>query len=584
MEESLYRQFKGDKHMGMLTIRQGALLQIKLLTGKGLQVKQGWLSVTTVKRKEIPSPAAFQTDDLDAFDSNCDDTPSAKAILMANLSSFDSSVLSKETDQIAKIMGYGDYQLGNVTILRVYYVEGLRHNLFSVGHFCDSVLEVTFQKHTCYVLNLDGDDLLFGSRDPNLYTISLDDMLKSSLICLLSKASKTKSWLWHRRLSYLNFGTLNQLAKQGLVRGLQKLKFEKDHLCSSCSLEKSKKSSHKPKADDTNQEKLYLCIWIFAGQCESKNGIVKRQNYTLAEVARTMLIFSKAPMYLWVEAVSTTCYTKNHSLIRLRYNKTPYELMHQKKHDLSFLYVFGSLCYPTNEIKNLGKLKLKVDIGLVPNPIPQPPYVPPTKNDWDIFFQPMFDESLNPPLSVVSLIYVVAAPRPVDPIGSHVLTSIDQDAPSSSNPSTQELSLIISQGFVDQDKPNHVYRLKKALYGLKQAPCTIIKQDKAQQVALDEKLVPTEDRVKIGKSNLKMDPTLTQKEETYQVILEIIKNTLCYNAFLITTDVPVFYMQQFWYTIKRVKKSSFYEFDIDNKTCQIEVELFRKILDIFPRV
>ncbi|GJZ72375.1 hypothetical protein Tco_0636226 [Tanacetum coccineum] len=90
--------------------------------------------------------------------------------------------------------------------------------------------------------------------------------------------------------------------------------------------------------------------------------------------------------------------------------------------------------------------------------------------------------------------------------------------------------------------------------------------------------------VKIVKSNLIIGPTITQKEETYQVILDIIKNTPCYNAFLITTDVPVIYMQQFWCTIKKVKKSSFYQFDIDNKTCQIDVELFRQILNISPRV
>ncbi|GJY25325.1 integrase, catalytic region, zinc finger, CCHC-type containing protein, partial [Tanacetum coccineum] len=169
-------------------------------------------------------------------------------------------------DQIAKIIGYGDYQLRNVTISQVYYVEGLRHNLFSVGQFHDSDLEVAFRKHTCYVRNLDGDDLLSGSRDINLYTISLDDILKSSPICLLSKALKTKSWLWHRRLSHLNFDTLNQLAKQGLVRGPPKLKFKKDHLCSACSLGKSKKSSHKPKTDNTNQENSIFCIWICASQ------------------------------------------------------------------------------------------------------------------------------------------------------------------------------------------------------------------------------------------------------------------------------------------------------------------------------
>ncbi|GKA83357.1 retrovirus-related pol polyprotein from transposon TNT 1-94, partial [Tanacetum coccineum] len=103
-----------------------------------------------------------------------------------------------------------------------------------------------------------GVDLLIGSRETNLYTFSIGDMMASSLICLLSKASKTKSWLWHRRLSQLNFSAINNLAKHGLVRGLPKLKFEKDHLCSVCAMGKSKKQSHKPKSEDTNQEKVYL--------------------------------------------------------------------------------------------------------------------------------------------------------------------------------------------------------------------------------------------------------------------------------------------------------------------------------------
>ncbi|GJR21776.1 retrovirus-related pol polyprotein from transposon TNT 1-94 [Tanacetum coccineum] len=163
-----------------------------------------------------------------------------------------------DNDQIEKIMGYGDYQIGNITISRVYYVEGLGHNLLSVGQFCDSDLEVAFRKHTCFVRNLEGDDLLSGSQETNLYTLSMGDMMASSPICLLSKASKTKSSLWHRRLSHLNFGAINHLAKNGLVRGLPKLKFEKDHLCSACAMGKSKKQSHKPKSKDTNQEKLYL--------------------------------------------------------------------------------------------------------------------------------------------------------------------------------------------------------------------------------------------------------------------------------------------------------------------------------------
>ncbi|GJV59558.1 retrovirus-related pol polyprotein from transposon TNT 1-94 [Tanacetum coccineum] len=163
-----------------------------------------------------------------------------------------------ENDHVEKILGYGDHQIGNVTISMVYYVEGLGHSLFSIRQLCDSNLEVAFCQHTCFIRNLEGVDLLTGSQGNNLYTLSLGDMMASSPICLLSKASKTKSWLWHRRLSYLNFGAINHLARYSLVRGLPKLKFEKDHLCSACAMGKSKKKPHKPKSEDTNQEKLYL--------------------------------------------------------------------------------------------------------------------------------------------------------------------------------------------------------------------------------------------------------------------------------------------------------------------------------------
>nr|GEV58029.1 integrase, catalytic region, zinc finger, CCHC-type, peptidase aspartic, catalytic [Tanacetum cinerariifolium] len=120
----------------------------------------------------------------------------------------------------------------------------------------------------------DGVDLLTGSRGNNLYTLSLQDMMVSSPICLLSNASKTKSWLWHRRLSHLNFSAINYLARQGLVRALSKLKFKKDHLCSACAIGKSTKKTHKPKSEDTNQEKLYLLHMDLCGpmRVESVNG------------------------------------------------------------------------------------------------------------------------------------------------------------------------------------------------------------------------------------------------------------------------------------------------------------------------
>nr|GFA70926.1 retrovirus-related Pol polyprotein from transposon TNT 1-94 [Tanacetum cinerariifolium] len=233
-------------------------------------------------------------------------------------------------------MGYEDYQIGNVTISRVYYVKGLWYNLFSIGKFYDSDLEVAFRQHTCLIRNLDGVDLLTDSRGNNLYTLSLQDMMASSPICLLFKASKTKSWLWHRLLSHLNFGAINYLARQGLVRGLSKLKFDKDHLCSACAMSKSTKKTHKPKSKDTNQEKLYLLHMDLCGpmRVESvngkkyilvimddysrftwvkflrskdetptfiikflkmiQNGVVERRNRTLIEAARTIVV-NQAP-------------------------------------------------------------------------------------------------------------------------------------------------------------------------------------------------------------------------------------------------------------------------------------------------
>ncbi|GJY76034.1 retrovirus-related pol polyprotein from transposon TNT 1-94 [Tanacetum coccineum] len=177
-------------------------------------------------------------------------------------------------DQFGTIIGYGDYVISDSVISRVYYMERLGHNLFSVRQFCDSDLEVAFRKHSCYVRDTDGVELIKGSRGSNLYTISVEDMLKSSPICLLSKASKNKSWLWHCRLNHLNFGTINDLVRNDLVRGLPRLKFEKDHICSVCQLVKSKKHTHKPKAKNTIIKVLHTIHMDLCGpmRVQSING------------------------------------------------------------------------------------------------------------------------------------------------------------------------------------------------------------------------------------------------------------------------------------------------------------------------
>nr|GFA92054.1 retrovirus-related Pol polyprotein from transposon TNT 1-94 [Tanacetum cinerariifolium] len=217
-------------------------------------------------------------------------------------------------DHVAAILGFGDLQWGNILITKVYYVEGLGHNLFSIGQFCDSDLEVAFRRNACFVRNLEGVDLLKGDRSTNLYTINLHEMASASPICLMARASSTKSWLWHQRLSHLNLDTINDLARNNLIAGLLKFKYHKEHLCPSL------------------------------------------------EAARTMLIFSHAPLFLWAEAIATACFTQNRSIIHRRFNKTPYELINGRKPDISFLHVFGALCYPKNDREDIGKLGAKGDI------------------------------------------------------------------------------------------------------------------------------------------------------------------------------------------------------------------------------
>ncbi|GJV82769.1 retrovirus-related pol polyprotein from transposon TNT 1-94 [Tanacetum coccineum] len=357
-----------------------------------------------------------------------------------------------ENDHVGKILGYSDYQIGNVTISRVYYVEGLRHNVFSVGQFCDSNLEVAIRQHTYLIHNLEGVDLLTGSRGNNMYTLSLGDMMASSLICILSKASKTKSWLWHRWLSHLNFGAINHLARHGLVRGLPKLKFEKDHLCYACAMGKSKKKPNKPKYEDTNQEKLYLLHMDLCGpiRVASVNGkkyiLVIVDDYSRFTWVKFLRSKDEAPYFiikflkmiqLWLKVPVRSIRTDNGTKF---VNQTLRE--YYEKVD------FDELTTMASEHSSSGPAlhemtPATISSGLVPNPPLLTPFVPPSRIDWDMLFQSLFDELLNPLPSVdhlapevVAPIDEVAAPVPAVSTGSPSSTTVDQDAPSPSNSQT----------------------------------------------------------------------------------------------------------------------------------------------------
>nr|GEZ81927.1 integrase, catalytic region, zinc finger, CCHC-type, peptidase aspartic, catalytic [Tanacetum cinerariifolium] len=199
-----------------------------------------------------------------------------------------------------------------------------------------------------------------GDRSTNLYTINLHEMDSTSPICLMARASSTTSWLWHQRLSHLNFDTINDLARNDLVSGLPKFKYHKEHLCPSCEQGKSKRASHPPKLVPNSRQRLHLLHMDLCGpmRIASINGkrVVERRNRTLVEAARTMLIFSRAPLFLWAEAIATACFTQNRFIIHRRFNKTPYELINGRKLDISFLHVFGALCYPKNDREDIGKL------------------------------------------------------------------------------------------------------------------------------------------------------------------------------------------------------------------------------------
>nr|GEX70942.1 hypothetical protein [Tanacetum cinerariifolium] len=233
-------------------------------------------------------------------------------------------------DQIAPILGYGDLIQGTDTIKRVYYVEGLNHNLFSVGQLCDADLEVAFRKSMCYIRDLKGNDLLTGSRGADLYSITLQDTSSPNPICLMAKARSSHAWLWHRRLSHLNFDTVNLLSKNDIVIGLPKLKFVRDHLCSSCELGKAKRKSKDETPEvlidflrlvqigllaqvrivrtDKGMEFLNKTLHTyfasegiqhqtFVARTPEQNGVVKRRNRTFVEAARTMLSAAKLPLF-----------------------------------------------------------------------------------------------------------------------------------------------------------------------------------------------------------------------------------------------------------------------------------------------
>ncbi|GJZ31791.1 retrovirus-related pol polyprotein from transposon TNT 1-94 [Tanacetum coccineum] len=230
-------------------------------------------------------------------------------------------------DHFAAITGYGYYVQGNLTICHVYYVEGLGNNLFLVGQFCDGDLEGKSKKASL-------PPKLVPSTESKLKLLHMDlcgPMRVTSINGKKYILVIVDDYSWNLKALILTIRTDNG-------------------------------TKFKNKKLRAFYAKLGIVHKTLIARTPQQNGVVERRNRTLVKAARTMLIFSKAPKFLWAKAIATTCFTQNRSIVHTRHNKTPYELIRGRKPNVQYFHVFGSLFYPTNDHDDLGKMKQKVDV------------------------------------------------------------------------------------------------------------------------------------------------------------------------------------------------------------------------------
>nr|GFA20471.1 putative ribonuclease H-like domain-containing protein [Tanacetum cinerariifolium] len=236
-------------------------------------------------------------------------------------------------DHVAAILGFGDLQWGNILITRVYFIEGLGHNLFSVGQFCDSDLEV-FQSsniiRNIFVLHVSKEKSKRASHPPKsvpnsrqrLYLLHMDLCSRMRIASINGKRYVLVIMDDYSRYTWVHFLRSKDEAPDVIKTFLKGI---------------------------TVLLHVGISHQVSYVRTPQQNGVVKRRNRTLVEAARTMLIFSRAPLFLRAEAIATACFTQNRSIFHRRFNKTPYELINDRKPDISFLHVFEALCYPKND-------------------------------------------------------------------------------------------------------------------------------------------------------------------------------------------------------------------------------------------
>ncbi|GJV39360.1 ribonuclease H-like domain-containing protein, partial [Tanacetum coccineum] len=258
-----------------------------------------------------------------------------------------------------RITGKGNIKTNKLDFDDVYYVNGLKFNLFSVSQMCDKKNSVLFTETECLILSpnfklLDESQVVLRiPRQNNMYYFDLQNIVPTGdLTCLFAKASSDESNLWHRRLGHVNSKTMNKLVKGNLVRGLPSKLFENDHSYVAC-----------------QKGKQHKATWIIRefsnARTPQQNGVAERKNRTLIEAARTMLADLLLLVIFWAETVNTACYVLNMVLVTKTKNKTPYELINGRTPLLSFLRPFRCPVTILNTLDPFGKFEGKADEGFL---------------------------------------------------------------------------------------------------------------------------------------------------------------------------------------------------------------------------
>nr|GEX54547.1 hypothetical protein [Tanacetum cinerariifolium] len=356
-------------------------------------------------------------------------------------------------DQFAPILGYRDLVQGNVTINR---------------------------KSTCFVRDLQGNDLLTGNRGSDLYTISLQESTSSTLPCLMAKTTPTQAWLWHRRLSHLNFDYINLLSNKDIVIGLPNLKGTEF-------LNKTLNAFFKEEGIENQTSTV---------RTPKQNGVVKRQNRTLVKAARMMLSASQLPLFFWTEAIATASDYDNPDPVPQRqdvYSSADADVPSQQELDILFgpLYnkFFNAGSNPSTNVQSISAPSTHTNVNAeetnndqskegehIPDDECTNPFCAPTQEFVEssshnignsnvlTFNQPQVSE------------YRWTKDHPLEQVRGNPSRLVQTRRQLATDPEmcmyalTEEVYVTQPDGFVNPDHPEKVYRLRKALYVLKQAP------------------------------------------------------------------------------------------------------------------